>query len=172
MHRIFPYFSLFFMIVPKKLVTFVRILGIFLRNFPWAIFYCTPAHNQFLSLSPLCSSGQKNFQWNFFKNVLTIPPRSDILITVAGRYGSLAQLGEHLPYKQRVTGSSPVTSTTSKAPEEIQVLLFCPQLVSISTNRQQGHRFEPCNFHQIKSTWRNLSAFFFLSELFHHHLNR
>ena len=25
--------------------------------------------------------------------------------------GSLAQLGEHLPYKQRVTGSSPVTST-------------------------------------------------------------
>ena len=24
--------------------------------------------------------------------------------------GSLAQLGEHLPYKQRVTGSSPVTS--------------------------------------------------------------
>ena len=28
-----------------------------------------------------------------------------------GRYGSLAQLGEHLPYKQRVTGSSPVTST-------------------------------------------------------------
>ena len=27
-----------------------------------------------------------------------------------GRYGILAQLGEHLPYKQRVTGSSPVTS--------------------------------------------------------------
>ena len=25
-----------------------------------------------------------------------------------GRYGILAQLGEHLPYKQRVTGSSPV----------------------------------------------------------------
>ena len=24
------------------------------------------------------------------------------------RYGILAQLGEHLPYKQRVTGSSPV----------------------------------------------------------------
>ncbi len=24
--------------------------------------------------------------------------------------GSLAQLGEHLPYKQRVTGSSPVVS--------------------------------------------------------------
>ena len=26
-------------------------------------------------------------------------------------YGSIAQLGEHLPYKQRVTGSSPVTPT-------------------------------------------------------------
>ena len=28
--------------------------------------------------------------------------------------GSLAQLGEHLPYKQRVTGSSPVASTKQK----------------------------------------------------------
>ena len=26
-------------------------------------------------------------------------------------HGSLAQLGEHLPYKQGVTGSSPVTPT-------------------------------------------------------------
>ena len=25
--------------------------------------------------------------------------------------GGLAQLGEHLPYKQRVSGSSPLTST-------------------------------------------------------------
>ena len=29
-----------------------------------------------------------------------------------GRYGVLAQLGEHLPYKQRVIGSSPITSTS------------------------------------------------------------
>ena len=28
------------------------------------------------------------------------------------RYGRIAQLGEHLPYKQRVTGSSPVVPTT------------------------------------------------------------
>ena len=28
--------------------------------------------------------------------------------------GRLAQLGEHLPYKQRVTGSSPVAPTTSQ----------------------------------------------------------
>ncbi len=30
------------------------------------------------------------------------------------RNGRLAQLGEHLPYKQRVTGSSPVLSTKGK----------------------------------------------------------
>ena len=28
-----------------------------------------------------------------------------------GHRGSIAQLGEHLPYKQRVTGSSPVVPT-------------------------------------------------------------
>ena len=26
-------------------------------------------------------------------------------------FGSIAQLGEHLPYKQRVIGSSPIVST-------------------------------------------------------------
>ena len=30
------------------------------------------------------------------------------------QYGILAQLGEHLPYKQRVTGSSPVVPTINK----------------------------------------------------------
>ena len=30
---------------------------------------------------------------------------------IAVRDGSIAQLGEHLPYKQRVTGSSPVVPT-------------------------------------------------------------
>ena len=29
----------------------------------------------------------------------------------AKKHGGLAQLGEHLPYKQRVSGSSPLTST-------------------------------------------------------------
>ena len=33
------------------------------------------------------------------------------LIEVVLHFGSIAQLGEHLPYKQGVTGSSPVTST-------------------------------------------------------------
>ena len=35
--------------------------------------------------------------------------------------GSIAQLGEHLPYKQEVTGSSPVVPTTNLA-------LWCSRL--------------------------------------------
>ena len=30
-------------------------------------------------------------------------------------FGSIAQLGEHLPYKQRVIGSSPIVSTSAEA---------------------------------------------------------
>ena len=36
-------------------------------------------------------------------------------------YGSIAQLGEHLPYKQEVTGSSPVVPTKNMA-------LWCSRL--------------------------------------------
>ena len=36
-------------------------------------------------------------------------------------YGSIAQLGEHLPYKQEVTGSSPVVPT-------IYLALWCSRL--------------------------------------------
>ena len=48
--------------------------------------------------------------------------------------GSLAQLGEHLPYKQRVSGSSPLTSTK-----------FGPvvQLVRTLACHARGRRFEP-----------------------------
>ena len=38
---------------------------------------------------------------------------SRVQIPVGSPYGSIAQLGEHLPYKQGVTGSSPVTSTNT-----------------------------------------------------------
>ena len=47
--------------------------------------------------------------------------------------GSLAQLGEHLPYKQRVTGSSPVTSTNGPV----------VQLVRTPPCHGGGRRFEP-----------------------------
>ena len=41
--------------------------------------------------------------------------------TTECEYGSIAQLGEHLPYKQEVTGSSPVVPTTIMA-------LWCSRL--------------------------------------------
>ena len=54
--------------------------------------------------------------------------------------GSIAQLGEHLPYKQRVTGSSPVTPT-------IQFLLIyfyglVVQLVRTLACHARGREFE------------------------------
>ena len=42
---------------------------------------------------------------------LGIDKRNIICYNVIAFDGRLAQLGEHLPYKQRVTGSSPVLST-------------------------------------------------------------
>ena len=44
------------------------------------------------------------------KKVLTIPKKDSILDNVESN-GRLAQLGEHLPYKQGVIGSSPITTT-------------------------------------------------------------
>ena len=48
-------------------------------------------------------------------------------------HGSLAQLGEHLPYKQRVIGSIPITST-----------IYGPvvQLVRTLACHARGRRFE------------------------------
>ena len=37
--------------------------------------------------------------------------------SLLGRYGIIAQLGEHLPYKQRVIGSSPIGSILGWIPE-------------------------------------------------------
>ena len=60
--------------------------------------------------------------------------------TVAGGrhwFGSIAQLVEHLPYKQGVTGSSPVVSTI--------LLVSGPvvQLVRTLACHARGRRFEP-----------------------------
>ena len=49
--------------------------------------------------------------------------------------GSLAQLGEHLPYKQRVIGSSPIVPTNSSGP--------VVQLVRTLACHARGRRFEP-----------------------------
>ena len=49
-------------------------------------------------------------------------------------YGSIAQLGEHLPYKQRVTGSIPVVSTNNGS---------VAQLVRVPACHAGGRGFEP-----------------------------
>ncbi len=50
--------------------------------------------------------------------------------------GSLAQLGEHLPYKQRVTGSSPVAPTIIGTGPVVQ-------LVRTLACHARGREFEP-----------------------------
>ena len=77
------------------------------------------------------------------------------------RYGSLAQLGEHLPYKQRVTGSSPVTPTTDclrllwslkQCKSQVTDDLLCGlvvQLVRMPACHAGGRRFEPVPGRQL-----------------------
>ena len=61
--------------------------------------------------APPCHGGGRGFEsllgrrYRFIYNALIVC-RNDIVFTETS--GILAQLGEHLPYKQRVTGSSPV----------------------------------------------------------------
>ena len=91
-------------------------------------------------------------------------------VTRPNGYGSLAQLGEHLPYKQRVSGSSPLTSTNMEAPTKVGAFSFVyPLLISFLTAEfvicqpAEGQRFEPVNFHQHKSTYESGCFFFCLS---------
>ena len=73
-------------------------------------------------------------------NRLTIPRVWCIIYSVAGEggaHGSIAQLVEHLPYKQGVTGSSPVVSTTSYVCGPVV------QLVRTLACHARGRRFEP-----------------------------
>ena len=59
-----------------------------------------------------------------------------------GAVGSIAQLGEHMPYKHGVTGSSPVVPT-----------IFGPVVQSVSTPacHAGGRRFESVPGRQYKS---------------------
>ena len=55
-------------------------------------------------------------------------------------FGRLAQLGEHLPYKQRVIGSSPITPTNCG---------LVVQLVRMPACHAGGRRFEPVPGRQL-----------------------
>ena len=60
--------------------------------------------------------------------------QNKVLKTTNQLKGSIAQLGEHLPYKQRVTGSSPVTPTTYGLVVQLVRTLAC---------HARGRGFEP-----------------------------
>ena len=60
--------------------------------------------------------------------------RGSIPLGVTILYGSIAQLGEHLPYKQRVTGSIHVVSTNNGS---------VAQLVRVPACHAGGRGFEP-----------------------------
>ncbi len=87
----------------KKFLKKRRKTGAFVRKYFVTIFVKRPERGD---KAPLIK--------NFSKNLLTKGQVFAIITFVARQSGSLAQLGEHLPYKQRVIGSSPITPTRKK----------------------------------------------------------
>ena len=83
--------------------------------------------------------------------MLTKGKRYDIIHTVADKgqqKGSIAQLGEHLPYKQGVIGSSPIAPTKFRGP--------VVQLVRMPACHAGGRRFEPVPGRQFYTlVWLN-----------------
>ena len=80
--------------------------------------------------------------WRFYKkvekilkNVLTTMRKISIINLVGRTHGRLAQLGEHLPYKQGVIGSSPIATTIFYG--------LVVQLVRTLACHARGRRFEP-----------------------------
>ena len=72
--------------------------------------------------APPCHGGGREFESHL--------GRSYRKICTISEYGILAQLGEHLPYKQRVTGSSPVGPIYSYADvAQLAEQLICNQQV-------------------------------------------
>ena len=47
------------------------------------------------------------------------------VVAIVAADGSIAQLGEHLPYKQRVIGSSPIVSTINGPVAQLVRALAC-----------------------------------------------
>ena len=52
--------------------------------------------------------------------------------SLLGRYGIIAQLGEHLPYKQRVIGSSPIGSIDADVAQLAEQLICNQQVIGSS----------------------------------------
>ena len=54
--------------------------------------------------------------------------------SVLGRFGIIAQLGEHLPYKQRVIGSSPIGPNNADVAQLAEQLICNQQVFGSSPN--------------------------------------
>ena len=73
--------------------------------------------------APPCHGGGQGFE----------PPSGRFFMNIFSIDGILAQLGEHLPYKQRVTGSSPVGPILNADVAQLAEQLICNQQVNGSS---------------------------------------
>ena len=90
-------------------------------------------------------------------------------------YGVLAQLGEHLPYKQRVIGSSPIGPINADVAQLAEQLICNQQVIgsspiiglrlSLMGGFPSGQRGQTVNLLQIASVVRiHLHPFVFLND--------
>ena len=66
-------------------------------------------------------------------------------VTPVRTLGSIAQLGEHLPYKQRVIGSSPIVPTKNAGVAQLVEQLICNQQVGGSIPSTSSKNKKPCD---------------------------
>ena len=97
----------------------------------------------------VCQGNSRKVNRLFTKKLKqTIDKRVFICYNNQAKDGRLAQLGEHLPYKQRVTGSSPVLSTKEETRHKVLFIFhtkngLVAQLVRALACHARGRGFEP-----------------------------
>ena len=78
---------------------------------------CLKGSNPLLSVANLPGPLVKRLRHRPFTAVTRVRvPYGSFILIVTFLFGGLAQLGEHLPYKQGVSGSIPLTSITRLVP--------------------------------------------------------
>ena len=111
--------------------------------------HCLKGSNPLLSVSYLQTGPLvKRLRHRPFTAVTRVRvPYGSFILIVTFLFGGLAQLGEHLPYKQGVTGSSPVGPT---------ICGLVVQLVRMPACHAGGRGFEPLPGRQNKMlVWLN-----------------